>query len=108
MRESTKRKSKTEHKELPDEEELKNALYKKALGFDSTETVEEYVSDEEGIKLSKKKVTTKVVPPDISAIKMLLVDEVQNIETMTDEELEKEKQRLIGTLIKEKQKGEQN
>ena len=38
-----------------DNEKLKKALIKKALGYDATEVVEEYVSGEEGeIKLTKK------------------------------------------------------
>ena len=38
--------------------DFKEALIKKALGYDATEVVEEYVSGDEGdIKLTKKKVT---------------------------------------------------
>ena len=38
------------------EKKVKAALVKKALGYDATEVVEEYVSDEAGeVKLSKKK-----------------------------------------------------
>ena len=86
------------------DEDLRDALIKKALGYNATETVEEYVSSEEGeVKLTKKKVTIKNVPPDISAIKMLLESETQNIETLTDEELEQEKQRLL-SLLKEAEK----
>ena len=42
------------------ETEFKDALVKKALGYDATEIVEEYVSSDEGeVKLTKKKVTKK-------------------------------------------------
>jgi len=88
--------------------DLKDALLKKALGYDCTETVEEYTSSNEGeVKLSKKKVTTKNVPPDITAIKMLLGEEFQKVETLTDEELEQEKERLL-KLLKEAEKKEKS
>ncbi|MDY2842022.1 MAG: hypothetical protein SOT08_05055 [Candidatus Borkfalkiaceae bacterium] len=91
------------------DKEVKAALVKKALGFDATEIVEEYVSDEQGdIRLSKKKVTTKNVPPDVTALKMLLEDDGTPVSQMTDDELEKEKTRLLELLSKrnKKKKGE--
>ncbi|MBQ3116189.1 MAG: hypothetical protein IJC07_04095 [Clostridia bacterium] len=79
--------------------DFKEALIKKALGYDATEVVEEYVAGEEGeVKLSKKKVTKKNVPPDITAIKILLESQTENVEDMSDEQLEKEKERLIKLL----------
>ena len=83
---------------------LQSALIKKALGYDATETVSEYVSGEEGeIKLTKKKVTVKNVPPDMTAIKILMEEGNQSLEEMTDEQLEQEKVRLL-TLLKESSK----
>ena len=77
------------------DEKIKKALIKKALGYDATEVVEEFVSGEEGeIKLTKKKVTKKNVPPDLTAIKMLTEEGQVDLREMSDEELEKEKQRL--------------
>lgn len=93
------------------DKEVKAALVKKALGFDATEIVEEYVSDEQGdIRLSRKKVTTKNVPPDVTALKMLLEDDGTPVSQMTDDELEKEKTRLLELLSKrnKKKKGEKN
>lgn len=84
-------------------EELKTALIKKALGYDATETVEEYVEQEGEIKLSKKKITKKNVPPDITAIKMLLDGSQDDLTKATDEELEKEKRRLL-RLLKQKER----
>ncbi|MBQ9514434.1 MAG: hypothetical protein IJR66_05630 [Clostridia bacterium] len=82
-----------------DENSFQNALIKKALGYDTKEIVEEYVGGEEGeIKLSKKKITTKNVPPDISALKMLLDKEEKPLSELSDEELEAEKNRLIKIL----------
>ena len=93
------------------DKEVKAALVKKALGFDATEIVEEYISDEQGdIRLSRKKVTTKNVPPDVTALKMLLEDDGTPVSQMTDDELEKEKTRLLELLSKrnKKKKGEKN
>ena len=87
------------------DKEVKAALVKKALGFDATEIVEEYVSDEQGdIRLSRKKVTTKNVPPDVTALKMLLEDDGTPVSQMTDDELEKEKTRLLELLLKRNKK----
>ena len=79
--------------------DLENALIKKALGYDATEVVEEYSSDGEGeVKLLKKKVTTKNVPPDMSALKFLLDEGTKDITQMTDQELFEEKVRLLNIL----------
>ncbi len=82
---------------------LEEALYKKALGYSQDEVVEEYSPLEDGtFKLSKKKVTKKVVSPDIAAAKVLLQHYVtkQNFDLskLSDEELEEEKQKLLKML----------
>jgi hypothetical protein len=80
------------------EKELHSALVKKAFGYNVKEVVEEYVSDESGdVKLTKKKVTKKNVPPDITALK-LLMDTSTKLNEMSDEELEMEKIRLLKLL----------
>ena len=96
-----KEKSKTKKK--VDKTDLEQALIKKALGYDATEVVEEYVGDGDEIKLSKKKVTTKNVPPDMSALKFLLDESQKQVSEMTDQELFEEKVRLL-CLLKEIQK----
>ncbi len=79
---------------------MKRALLKCATGFSSAETVEEYIVTEEGEqRLVKKKITSRDIPPDIKAVKLLLDGESD--ENFTDEELEEEKQRLL-KLLKEK------
>lgn len=84
--------------------DFKKALIKKALGYDYKEVVEEYVSSDEGeVRLTKKKVTKKNVPPDITAIKLLLEDSV-SVSQMSDEELLIEKERLLKLLKNEKEK----
>ena len=87
------------------EDSVKDALKKKAFGYDTEETVDEFAYKEGEEILAKKKVTKKNVPPDITAIKMLLEEDV-DLSEMTDEELEKEKIRLLKLLEKMNIKGE--
>lgn len=89
---------------MENEKSIKKALKKRALGYDSTEVTEEYTEDGDGgVRLVKRKVVSKNVPPDVSAVKLLIeLDGGDNdITKLTDEELEKEKQRLIKLLLKE-------
>ena len=84
------------------QKDLKKVLIKKALGYEAVEIIEEYVSGEEGeIKLTKKKVTKKNVPPDLSALKMLMDSQEQDLNSLTDQELLKEKERLLLELKKQ-------
>ena len=73
---------------------IEKSLIKKALGYQYKEVIEEYTIGEDGEKLSKKKITTKDVPPDISAVKLLLesLNLSQNIDfdNLSDEELKQE------------------
>lgn len=95
-------------KKTLDTQDVKQALIKKALGYDAKEVVEEYVQNSEGeVQLTKRKVTTKSVPPDVQALKLLLEDDAQKpIIEMSDEELEREKQRLL-KLLNQGEKGEE-
>ena len=77
----------------------KNALYKKAVGFSTEEITEEYQEKDGDIALIKRKVTKKIVPPDLTALKMLM-DSDKGVKSMTDEELEEEKKRLLLLLKK--------
>ena len=86
-------------------EKIKKALKKRALGYDSTEVTEEYTESDDGnVRLIKRKVVSKNVPPDVSAAKLLmeLYNEQASFELMSDEELEKEKIRLIKILLEGK------
>lgn len=79
------------------------ALLKKALGYSVEEVSEEYGVDEEGkLVLQKKKVTNKHIPADMTAVKVLLDEffdeKKEDYSTYSDEQLEKEKTRLIGIL----------
>ena len=85
------------------DEELVKALLKKATGYTYDEITEEYIVDEVGQPvLNKKKVTKKYCPPDSGALKayLELVGE-STVENMTDEELKKEKQRLLFELAEQ-------
>ncbi len=78
------------------EESVKDALKKCAVGLSASETVEEFAVENGELKLIKKKVTRRDIPPDIKAVKMLL--DGDGIEAMTDDELAAEREKLIKTL----------
>lgn len=86
---------------------LKNILLKLANGFTYTETTEEYSpqkEQEESLVLSKRKVSTHYVPPDMLAIKMLLENDrkkVDSLSAMTDEELLSLRSKLLNELKQE-------
>ncbi|MDE6104847.1 MAG: hypothetical protein K2O41_01890 [Clostridia bacterium] len=77
------------------EEEIKTALKKCAVGFGTSEVVEEFSVEDGELKLIKKKVTRRDVPPDIKAVKLLMDG---GTESLSDEELEAEMQRLTKLL----------
>lgn len=89
--------------EISKEDLIKRTLFKKANGFVLEEISEEYAKEEDDktMKLIKRKVITKEVAPDISAIKVLIeLNEFNSsfYKNMTDEELINEKNRLIKLL----------
>lgn len=89
-----------------DNKKYEKALKKRALGCKVVESVEEYGLVNGELSLIKQKIMKKDVPPDVNALKILLdIEEEKAPENMTDEELEAEKKRLIGLLIKEEEKG---
>ena len=85
--------------EAANKENVKNALARCAVGLSASEVVEEFVVDNGELKLVKKKVTKREIPPDIKAAKMLL--EGESLSTVTDEELTAERERLIKILKEE-------
>ncbi len=90
------------------EEKLNKALLKRALGYNSKEVIEEYVNGDNGVVLSKKKVTTKPVPPDTTALKILLDFSGGELSEMTDEQLLEEKERLLAELFQQSIKEEKS
>ena len=78
---------------------MKEALYKRAVGYEAQEITEEYVGEDGGVKLVKRKVVSKNVPPDVSAVKLIVeLSSETEVKNLTDEELEQEKIRLIRLL----------
>ncbi|MCH5147521.1 MAG: hypothetical protein J1F61_05950 [Clostridiales bacterium] len=73
---------------------VKKALLKCATGLSASETVEEFAVQDGELKLVKKKVTKREIPPDIKAVKLLM----EGRDELTDEELEAEKQKLMDML----------
>ncbi|MCI5714378.1 MAG: hypothetical protein MR288_01985 [Firmicutes bacterium] len=86
------------------DDQLKEALIKKATGYTVKESVMEYGVEEGEEKLLKKKVSTKYYPPDLSAINILLNEKQVDIQSLTDDELELEKEKII-KLLKELDNG---
>lgn len=85
------------------EQKIRKALLKRALGYDTSEVVEEYSGSEGEMSVVRKKITKKNVPPDISAAKMLLdgmSEKKENLAALTDEQLIAERDRLL-KLLKE-------
>lgn len=56
--------------------------------------MEEFAVENGELKLVKKKITKREIPPDIKAVKMLM----DGREELSDEELEEEKQKLLNML----------
>ncbi len=78
------------------EEEVVNALKKCAVGFGTSEVVEEFGVQDGELVLVKKKVTKRDIPPDIKAVKMLM--EESDCGGLSDEQLEEERQKLLKLL----------
>lgn len=80
-------------------DDVLDAVLKRARGYEAKEVVEEYAVVDGALELVKKKITTKDVPPDMTAAKLIF--DSGNVSDLTDEQLEKEKQRLIKELVLE-------
>lgn len=81
------------------EEKLGDALLKAALGCRVAEVTEEYAEVDGQLKLLKRKRVEKDVPPDVKAMQLLLAaGGGDSYADMTDEELEKEKEKLLEKL----------
>lgn len=74
-----------------------DALCKLAKGAKTVETIDEYTYSDNGEKkLKSKKTVTKVSPPDLCSIKILLsLSGEKDFSTLTDEELKEEKEKLL-------------
>lgn len=86
-------------------QKVSEALLKVAQGCAVAEVVEEYVEVDGEMKLTKKKKTKKEIPPDLKALQLLLEEDGEgSVRSMSDEELETEKQRLMEILAKREEK----
>ena len=87
------------------QKKIRKALLDKALGYTTEEIIEEYNLDGNDLVLQKRKTSTKSYPPDLSALQMLLdetEDDFDKYKKLSNDELEKEKIRLIKLLQEEK------
>ena len=82
------------------DKELLSGLLKKAKGYSYKEVQQEYSVKEDGeIALTKRKVTEKYCPPDSGALKAYIeLNGERKVEDFTDEELERERDRLLAAL----------
>lgn len=78
--------------------EIDEAILKVALGCTVEEITEEYAEVDGDMRLVKMRKTEKNIPPDLKAVQLLLQGEDRDVSTLSDEELEKEKIRLIEEL----------
>ena len=83
-------------------DEIWEAVRRKAVGYETEESVEEFAIVEGELALVKRRVTRKEIPPDVSAAKLLLEIGGDGLENLSEEELKSEKLRLIGLLTEEK------
>ncbi len=83
-------------------EETLEAIKSLARGLVVKEVTKEYSADKDGeMKLVKKKVNSKTLPPNVDVVKMIYTTSFDNsnkYKSMTDEELEQEKIRLLKEL----------
>lgn len=80
-------------------EKILKAVMKRAVGYKSREKVDELVYNEEGgLTLSKRRITEKDVPGDVSAAKLLLETGGGDLSDMTDEQLSAMQKQLLKEL----------
>ncbi len=84
-----------------DREELAAAVRRKALGYETSESVDEYGLIDGQLALIKRRVTVKDVPPDVAAVKFLMEMYGEDTEELSERQLKEEKIRLIKLLKEE-------
>ena len=83
------------------EDDILGALKKCAVGLETSEVVEEFDAKDGELKLVKRKVTKRDIPPDIKAVKLLI--DGGGVDGLSIEELEEEKRNLLKLLNKEEE-----
>ena len=81
-------------------EKLVAAVRRKAQGYETTESVEEYARIDGQLTLVKRRVTVKEVPADVAAVRFMLEECAAETDYMSEQQLKEEKLRLI-KLLKE-------
>ncbi len=84
-------------------DKIREALLKVALGYRIEEVTEEYDAKDGELRLVKRKETKKDVPPDLKAAKLLF--EEQDYSSLSDEELERERLRLLKLMAEDADMG---
>lgn len=82
-----------------EEDQIRKAILKVALGCSVEEVMEEYGVEDGELKLVKRRETRKDIPPDLKAVKLLI--DGKDYASLSDEELEAEKERLLRQLKEE-------
>ncbi|NCB48248.1 MAG: hypothetical protein EOM55_01265 [Clostridia bacterium] len=84
-------------KNLKNKNIILTSLFDLAKGCILKEKTEDFVTDLEGnISLKNRKIVRKQLAPDLQAIKVLMDLKIhEDFEEMTDEQLQKEKERLL-------------
>lgn len=86
---------------MQEEDKVRDAVLKVALGFRVEEVTEEYGMEDGEMRLMKRRETHKDIPPDLKAVRLLL--EGTGYASFTDEQLEAEKEKLLRQLEREKE-----
>ncbi len=86
---------------MQEEDKVRDAVLKVALGFRVEEVTEEYGMEDGEMRLMKRRETHKDIPPDLKAVRLLL--EGTDYASFTDEQLEAEKEKLLRQLEREKE-----
>ena len=80
---------------------IEKSILKKAFGYNYKEVIDEFAIEGKNKTLIKRKITTKNVPPDLSAVKMLLDDincEEKDYSNLSDEQLVEEIKKALEKL----------
>lgn len=84
------------------DDKVRDAVLKVALGFRVEEVTEEYGMEDGEMRLVKRRETHKDIPPDLKAVRLLL--DGTNYSAYSDEQLEAERVKLLAALEQEEKK----
>ena len=84
------------------DDKVRDAVLKVALGFRVEEVTEEYGMEDGEMRLIKRRETHKDIPPDLKAVRLLL--DGTNYSAYSDEQLEAERVKLLAALEQEEKK----